>query len=78
MDLAEIMRSSPDLDIPGSEPGSANNFYEYGTDVQQLTRFFEGLEGFKVVEKSYRPDYGPDDLIGKNDGSTPNDLVTSG
>lgn len=74
MELAEIMRSSTDLDIPGSKPGSANNFYEYGTNVKQLYEFFSELEGFEVVESSYIADYDPSDLIGEDDGFTPNDV----
>lgn len=73
MELAEIMQSSTDLDIPGSKPGSANNYYEYGTDVTQLYEFFDNLAGFRVVESSYVADYDPSDLIGEGEG-TPNDV----
>lgn len=73
MELAEIMQSSTDLDIPGSKPGSANNFYEYGTDVGQLYEFFANFAGFKVVESSYVADYDPSDLIGEGEG-TPIDV----
>lgn len=74
MELAELMGSSTDLDIAGSKPGSANNFHEYGTNVKQLTDFFNGLEGFVVLESSYRADYDEEDLITSEDGFTPNDV----
>lgn len=74
MSLAELMGSSTDLDIPGAKPGSANNFYEYGTNVRQLYEFFNTLEGFRVVETSYRESYDEADLISEEDGFTPNDV----
>lgn len=70
-ELAEKMQSSTDLDIPDAKPGSANNFYEYGTDVERLYRYFNELEGFKVVETSFKEDYSQADLISENDGQTP-------
>jgi hypothetical protein len=74
MELAEIMGSSTDLDVPGSKPESADNYYEYGTDVKQLTEFFQNLEGFQVVETSYRADYDQSDLVGEDDGFPPVDI----
>lgn len=74
MELAERMGSSTDLDILGSKPGSANNFYEYGTNVKQLYDFFHELDGFQVLETSYRAEYGEEDLITVEDGFTPNDV----
>lgn len=68
MQLAEIMISSTDLDTPGAKPGSADNYYEYGTDIEQIYRFFSNLEGFAVLETSYRQDYGPSDLVNEDDG----------
>lgn len=73
MGLAEIMKSSTDLDTPGSKPGSADNYYEYGTDIGQIYNFFSNLEGFEVLETSYREDYGISDLVGEQDGFTPGD-----
>ncbi len=74
MQLAELMGSSTDLDIPDATPGSANNFYEYGTNVKQLYEFFTELEGFQVLETSYKSEYEPSDLITEEDGLTPNDV----
>ena len=37
-------------------------------DIGQVYHFFANLEGFKVLETSYREDYGPNDLIDENDG----------
>jgi hypothetical protein len=73
MELAEIMKSSTDLDIPNAKPGSANNFHEYGSDVSQLYNYFNDLEGFKVLETSYKENYS-DDLISEEDGATPADI----
>ena len=43
MSLAEAMGTSVDLDVKGAKPGSANNFFEYGTDVEQLYNFFSNF-----------------------------------
>lgn len=74
MELAEIMKSSTDLDIPNAKPGSANNFHEYGSDVSQLYNYFNDLEGFKVLETSYKENYSDNDLISEEDGVTPADV----
>ncbi|MCM3359881.1 papain-like cysteine protease family protein [Psychrobacillus sp. MER TA 171] len=74
MDIAEQMKAMTDLDTPGAKPGSANNFPEYGTDVSQLHNFFTSLEGFKVVETSYKVNYAADDLIQEADGETGNNV----
>ena len=74
MDIAEQMKAMTDLDTPGAKPGSANNFPEYGTDVSQLHNFFTSLEGFKVVETSYKVNYAADDLIQEADGATGNNV----
>ncbi|MGI6148068.1 MAG: hypothetical protein GX195_03515 [Firmicutes bacterium] len=74
MELAEIMKSSTDLDTPGAKPGSAESYYEYAMDIGQVYHFFANLEGFKVLETSYREDYGPNDLIDENDGFPPADV----
>lgn len=74
MEIAEIMKSSTDLDIPDGKPGSANNFHEYGSDVSQLYDYFNDLDGFKVLESSYRESYNDEDLISKEDGNTPADI----
>jgi hypothetical protein len=73
MQIAEMMGSSTDKDAEGALPGSANNFYEYGTNVQQIAEFFGGLEGFTVVETSYRKDYSEEDLLTAEDGVSPAD-----
>lgn len=74
MELAEIMKSSTDLDIPDAKPGSANNFHEYGSDVSQLYDYFNNLEGFKVLETSYKENYNDNDLISEEDGAAPSDV----
>lgn len=70
MEIAASMKAMTDLDVEGALPGSANNFPEYGSDVSQLYDFFSGIEGFEVIETSYRTDYTEDDLIKEDTGST--------
>lgn len=67
-DIAVAMGSHTDLDMPGAQPGSANNFHEYGTNVRQMTEFFEGIEGLAVLETSYRADYKEENLLTEEDG----------
>ena len=73
-DIAVDMKSSTDADTEGALPGSANNFYEYGTSVAQMYHFFKNVEGIKIVETSFVEEYLEEDLIGEEDGSTPNDV----
>lgn len=68
LDIAKAMGSHTDSDTPGAEPGSANKFYDYGTNVEQLTKFFQGVEGLKVLETSYRDSYTDADLLTAEDG----------
>ena len=70
MDIAAAMKAMTDLDVEGALPGTANNFHEYGSDVSKLYNFFSEIEGFEVVESSYRADYTEADLIQKDDGAT--------
>lgn len=73
MQIAQMMGSSADQDTEGALPGSANNFYEYGTNVQQMAEFFSNLEGITVLETSYKSDYTEDEFLTAEDGVTPND-----
>jgi len=66
-DISVLMKAHTDLDDPEAGPGTANNFGEYGADVSQMTRFFEEMDGFRVVETSYKADYTEDDLIQEGD-----------
>lgn len=70
MDIAVAMKAMTDFDVEGALPGSANNFHEYGSDVTQLYEFFSSLEGFEVVESSFRADYTYADLIQADSGAT--------
>jgi hypothetical protein len=74
MDIAVQMKAMTDLDVEGALPGSANSFHEYGADVSQLNNFFTSLEGFEVVETSYRSDYKDSDLIQADSGATGNNV----
>lgn len=73
-DIALAMGSSVDDDTEGALPGSANNFHEYGTTVEDMYNFFSNLEGFKVLETSYRADYTEADLVSEEDGATPSNI----
>ena len=70
-DIAMKSGAGIDFDVKGSEPGSANNFPEYGTSTDDIIKFFESIEGFKVVQSSYIADYTEEDLIPKGDYSSP-------
>lgn len=73
MKLAEMMGSSVDKETKDAKPGSANNFYEYGTDVKQLYDFFSKMKEVKVVETSYIANPKPEQLTKKEDGISPGD-----
>ncbi|WP_419823916.1 LysM peptidoglycan-binding domain-containing protein [Anoxybacterium hadale] len=73
-DIAVKSGAGVDLDVPGSKPGSANNFPEYGTSVDDIIKLFNEIKGFKVVQSSYNTNYSEADLIAKGDyGSPEND-----
>ncbi len=73
MKLAEMMGSSVDKETQGAKPGTANNFYEYGTDVKQLYDAFSTMKGVKVVETSYTANPKKDQLTSAADGISPGD-----
>ena len=62
-DIAVKSNAGVDFETPGSEPGSANKFPEYGTSVDDIVRFFESIDGFDIVETSYVKDYKASELI---------------
>ena len=68
MQLAEMMGSSVDKDVEGAKPGSANNFFEYGTNVKQLYDFFITQKDLKVLETSYIANPKAEALTSENDG----------
>ncbi|MGE7780405.1 C39 family peptidase [Peribacillus sp. NPDC097264] len=74
MDIAKQMKSMTDLDVKDALPGTANNFPEYGSNVSQLYDFFKNLEGFEVVESSYREEYNDADLIQASKEVTENNV----
>ena len=65
-DIAKVMGSHTDKDVKGSLPGSANNTGEYGTNVEQMYKYFAGLKNYKVVETSYQNKYTEKDLVGSD------------
>ncbi|CAM3125830.1 papain-like cysteine protease family protein [Streptobacillus felis] len=67
MAIAESMKSSTDLDTPNAKPGSADNFGEFGTDVEQMFEFFSAVKGVKVYETNYISDPKTEDLYSNKD-----------
>lgn len=67
MDIAIGMKSHSDRDVEGSAPGSADNYGEFGTNVEQMVQFFTGMDGVKIVETSYRAEITEDDLYKEGD-----------
>ena len=70
-DIASLSNAHVDFEVPGSEPGTANNFPEYGTSVDDMVRFFNAIDGFEILETSYQADYNASDLIQEGDTSVP-------
>ena len=73
-DIAVAMGSSVDEDEENALPGTANNFHEYGTNVEEMYNFFSNLEGFEVIETSYKTNYTEEDLVKEEDGVTPSNI----
>lgn len=67
MDIAIGMKSHSDKEVEGSAPGSANNPGEYGTNVEQMYKYFAGRSDVKIVETSYKPELAEDDLYKEGD-----------
>lgn len=70
-DVAVKSGAGLDKDVAGAEPGTANNFPEYGTSVDDIIKFFDTIGGFKIVQSSYIADYKASDLIKEGDTSVP-------
>lgn len=70
-DIAVKSGAGVDFDVPGSEPGTANNFPEYGTSVDDMVKFFTSIKGFNIVQTSYKADYKAADLLKAGDNSVP-------
>lgn len=70
-DIAVKSGAHTDIDVPNSEPGTANNYPEYGTSVDDIIKFFHSIDGFKIIQTSYKADYKESDLIAKGDKNFP-------
>ena len=66
-DIAVAMTTSVDEDVEGALPGSADNFYEFGTSVKEMYEFFTSVPGINVVETSYKESWNESDLIRDDD-----------
>ena len=73
-DISVASKASTDEDSEGAEPGSADNYYEYGANVRKLYEFFETVAEVEILESSYVEDYAADAVISEADGYTANDV----
>ncbi|MCI6639989.1 MAG: C39 family peptidase [Pygmaiobacter massiliensis] len=73
-DLCQLAGVSVDEDTEEAQPGSADNYYEYGAHVGKLVKAFNAIEGVEVLETSYREDWTEADLLTEADGVTGNDV----
>lgn len=71
--LAVSMHSMTDRSIPGSPPGTASRYEDYGTRLEELYHFFARHPALEVVETSYRTARTVDNPA----GYTAEDLVDS-
>lgn len=70
--LARAMKSHTDMDVEGAQPGSANNYGEYGTSLPQIAEYFSTNSAYKLLETNYKFDKLTDkDLLTEEDGVTP-------
>lgn len=74
MELATLMNSSVDKETKGAKPGSANNFHEYGTNVEGMVKGLEQIDGVKIVETNYKKDIKDEDLYKESDGVSTSDV----
>ena len=54
--LAEKMHTHVDSRTPGALPGSAVQWTDYGTSVEEIHRYFDGRGDFAIVASSFSPD----------------------
>ena len=57
--LATKMHTHVDSRTPDAQPGSAVQWTDYGTSVEEVYRYFEGRGDFDIVASSFRPDSSP-------------------
>ena len=57
--LAEKMHTHVDSRTPGALPGSAVQWTDYGTSVEEMHRYFDGRGDFGIVASSFCPDSSP-------------------
>jgi len=53
--LAVKMHTHTDSGTPGAEPGSAVCLTDYGTNLEEMFRYFDSRKDLKIVASSYRP-----------------------
>lgn len=74
MDLCILGNVSVDKDKEGALPGTADNYYEYGANVEKVIQMLSGISGVEVVETSYVEQWSEDQLLSAKDGVTDNDI----
>lgn len=65
--LARAMGAHVDRNREGALPGSANQYIDYGTKLENMFHFFDRLNGVCVVETSFRGRYRKEEIIKEGD-----------
>lgn len=62
-DLAVALNSMTDRNNPGAKPGTAREYADYGTRIEELYSYFNRHPQLKVVASSYRATYTDAELV---------------
>ena len=66
-DLAVKLHSMADRNRPDAKPGSAKDYADFGTKIDNLYRCFNSEATLKVAESSYRTAFAKNDLVKAGD-----------
>lgn len=66
-DLAKALRSMTNRSISDAKPGSAQDFADYGTHLEDLYNYFYKHPQLKIVASSYRLKYANSDIVKSGD-----------
>ena len=53
MQLAKKMRTHTDSQTPNAEPGTAKQWTDYGTNVEEIYNYFKDRQDYRIVYSSY-------------------------
>lgn len=65
--LACAMKSMTDRTRPGSQPGTAKRYADFGTSLAALHDYFASREDFHIVQTNYRTNFTSADLVKDGD-----------